>query len=295
MSRLALASIAALALVLAGACDKAGPAEDFPTGLHPSAALFYGTVCAQNHDFAPAFELIVNGCPDAEAGGYQDEAATFQYRFAPGFRAVADQQVLATYEYRYLSGGQLGIRLVDAVFFSVAGGSIAQTNPFPLLYIRELGGSKFIGYVSGCSSQYTDATQCWNNRTGGIHLEPRVCVDDPNDGNYGDADALCADVADDLASRSLNLLPTASFTFQQISEGFKQCFVGCYRFDARSSSDPEGRPLTYYWEFSDGVTALTTDPIYERYFMPGGGRVTARLRVDDGSGGIDIQIQSFWT
>jgi outer membrane protein OmpA-like peptidoglycan-associated protein len=57
-------------------------------------------------------------------------------------------------------------------------------------------------------------------------------------------------------------------------------------FDASGSSDPEGDPLTYKWDFGDGTTSSFTFPnATHRYARPG--NFTVRLTVEDGRGGSD--------
>jgi outer membrane protein OmpA-like peptidoglycan-associated protein len=57
-------------------------------------------------------------------------------------------------------------------------------------------------------------------------------------------------------------------------------------FDASGSSDPEGDPLTYKWDFGDGTTQSFTFPnATHRYARAG--NMTVRLTVEDGRGGSD--------
>jgi outer membrane protein OmpA-like peptidoglycan-associated protein len=58
------------------------------------------------------------------------------------------------------------------------------------------------------------------------------------------------------------------------------------RFDATTSSDPDGDPLVYRWDFGDGTTAEFTFPIAtHRYKAPG--NYLVQLMVADGKGGTD--------
>ena len=57
-------------------------------------------------------------------------------------------------------------------------------------------------------------------------------------------------------------------------------------FDASGSSDPDGDPLTYSWDFGDGMTAEFTFPrATHRYTAPG--NYLVRVTVSDGKGGSD--------
>ncbi len=53
-------------------------------------------------------------------------------------------------------------------------------------------------------------------------------------------------------------------------------------FDSAGSSDPDGDPLTYDWDFGDGSAHATTPAVTHLYAL---GTYTAALRVSDGKGG----------
>jgi outer membrane protein OmpA-like peptidoglycan-associated protein len=57
-------------------------------------------------------------------------------------------------------------------------------------------------------------------------------------------------------------------------------------FDASGSSDPEGNPLTYKWDFGDGTTSSFTFPNATHRYAKAGS-FTVRLTVEDGRGGSD--------
>ncbi|MEF8900631.1 MAG: PKD domain-containing protein, partial [Halovenus sp.] len=54
-------------------------------------------------------------------------------------------------------------------------------------------------------------------------------------------------------------------------------------FDAGNSFDPDGNIDKYAWDFGDGNTATTTDPVTEHTFTTGG-KQTVTLRVTDNDG-----------
>lgn len=53
-------------------------------------------------------------------------------------------------------------------------------------------------------------------------------------------------------------------------------------FDGTGSSDPDGDPLTYDWDFGDGTPHATTPQVTHQYAL---GTFTATLRLGDGKGG----------
>jgi len=58
---------------------------------------------------------------------------------------------------------------------------------------------------------------------------------------------------------------------------------GLLEFDATDSKDPNGRPLTYHWNFGDGQTLTTTDPKYRKiYAFPE--KFTVNLMVENDLG-----------
>ncbi len=57
-------------------------------------------------------------------------------------------------------------------------------------------------------------------------------------------------------------------------------------FDASGSTDPDGDPFTYRWDFGDGETAETTSPTIAHAYAYGG-TFDVALTVLDGNGGVD--------
>jgi outer membrane protein OmpA-like peptidoglycan-associated protein len=100
--------------------------------------------------------------------------------------------------------------------------------------------------------------------------------------------ALVAD-ANALATRPVAVAPTPpanqppQAVLTPISEGEVEQLLN---FDASGSSDPDGDPLTYRWDFGDGTTAEFTFPrATHRYQAPGNYLVS--VTVNDGKGGSD--------
>jgi PKD repeat protein/subtilisin-like proprotein convertase family protein len=56
-------------------------------------------------------------------------------------------------------------------------------------------------------------------------------------------------------------------------------------FDASGSSDPDGDPLTYLWDFGDGQSTQTNSPMVSHVYAYGGS-FDVTLTVDDGRGGV---------
>ena len=75
--------------------------------------------------------------------------------------------------------------------------------------------------------------------------------------------------------------PTASFSATPVVGLPPQAVV----FNASGSSDPDGDPLSYHWDFGDGTTAA--DSQVSKTFEQEGHYVV-RLRVSDGRGGTDL-------
>ena len=82
-----------------------------------------------------------------------------------------------------------------------------------------------------------------------------------------------------------NQPPTAAFTANP-TNGTAPLTVS---FDASASSDPDGDPLSYQWDFGDGVSA-TGEMVTHSYTQSGS--YTAVLTVNDGNGGTDLANQN---
>ncbi len=70
---------------------------------------------------------------------------------------------------------------------------------------------------------------------------------------------------------------------QSPSQGYINTML---QFDASRSTDADGDPLTYNWDFGDGTTVRTSTPVGMHQFAEVG-NYTVRVTVDDGRGGTD--------
>lgn len=101
--------------------------------------------------------------------------------------------------------------------------------------------------------------------------------------------ALLAD-ANALATRRVEVPPPPPVANQPPQCAFTTASEGevdqLIRFDASNTSDAEGNPLTYTWDFGDGSTTSFTFPIATHRFQAPGNYLV-RLTCDDGQGGVD--------
>jgi outer membrane protein OmpA-like peptidoglycan-associated protein len=99
------------------------------------------------------------------------------------------------------------------------------------------------------------------------------------------ANALVAD-ANALATRRVEVAPTNMAPTAQLA-AIDEAFVNTpVEFDASGTSDPDTDELTYNWSFGDGTNIVTSTPITTHTYVQVG-NYTARVRVEDGRGGID--------
>jgi PKD repeat protein len=86
--------------------------------------------------------------------------------------------------------------------------------------------------------------------------------------------------------KSSNQPPVAvvAETFVRGSVPLKVCF------DASKSSDPEGKPLTYKWEFGDGKGTATTAKACHEYAEAGLYAATLTVTDEQGQKGVETVI-----
>ncbi len=170
---------------------------------------------------------------------------------------------------------------------SVTGGFIYRGSQFPAEYAGEYFFSDYaMNWIKRLS---LDAA---GNVTAVRNFEP---PDGDPDGPYGDIVALAegpdgslwyvdagpfeqnnAGAVRRIRNLNANQPPTARAAGTPTS-GPAPLAVG---FSSAGSADPEGRPLTYRWEFGDGATSTAANPSHT---YASSGRYTARLTTSDGA------------
>ncbi|MDM8551286.1 PKD domain-containing protein [Desulfobacterales bacterium HSG2] len=93
-----------------------------------------------------------------------------------------------------------------------------------------------------------------------------------------DSETAC-NTAEDVVNIRVNSPPVAD------AGGDREAYVGgahdALLFDASGSSDADGDPLTFYWDFGDG-TAAQGQKVFHYFEKPG--TYSVKLRVEDGTG-----------
>lgn len=260
-----------------------------------------GTVCATESDLAMNVTLVEDSCDELE-GGFQDQTGAFSYTFDlvqsvnPG-----ETLVLATFEHRFVSATEFGIRKVDARLQDPTSSNTRESGRFQLTFPRELAASEFVGYTAKCPTDddtSQNADTCWTKADPGtIHLEPRVCIDNTLDATYADAAERCADPNPPDISRdpNLNRLPDSEARANELQ---RTSTSATWQFDARSSSDPEGAGLSYGWELwrllggRRTFIRASSEPLFDHTFTAEG-TYAARLVALDPAGGLDLAAVTF--
>jgi len=170
---------------------------------------------------------------------------------------------------------------------SVTGGFVYRGTQFPSEY---QGDYFFADYAANWIKRLTfDAA---GNVTGVHNFEP---PDGHRDGPYGDIVALAegpegslwyldagpfelnnAGSVRRIRNAGANQPPTARADADRTSGPAPLTVV----FSSAGSADPEGRPLTYRWDFGDGATSTQANPSHT---YAESGRYTARLTTSDGT------------
>lgn len=282
-------AIGALALFAACGTDPAPVAPNLafvdpdPGGGNPGTVS--GVNCVFGGDFAFDEVFSVDECYKADNGfSSSDVTARFRFWDRPVYGPINPKHVYFVHEVRHTAAGS-GYRIAWAGFFTE---DTLTTGTFGLPLYRELQAAGFEAFVGGCPSTYTSATACaqwaFANES---HDEPRLCIWNATVGAGGTASQYCDGKV--WGSFTVNQLPVARLSATEVS---RTSTSAVWRFNASSSSDPEGQALTYRWDFSDGFSHTSTNPVYDRTFTAAG-TYSVRLRVTDASGGLDVRRGAF--
>ena len=259
---------------LADVCTKLhakGFRNPFRFTLRPSGGLVVGDVGwneREEVDLVPATGGQSFGWPCYEGNiqtpGYKDlDECKAEYARGPG----AHRPPVSDYPHGGMSRSVMGGPEYDGLRYPGA-----YRNS---IFYADYSGGFINRLVPGAGGTY--ASQPFASDWGGVALEEApdgdLVVVDP--GSFGDAEGAVRRIAYSPGNRT----PTARISASPTS-GAAPLTVS---FDARSSTDPDGDPLTYSWNFGDGQTGTGPTPTHTY----GPGDRTAVLTVDDGGGRTD--------
>ena len=131
-------------------------------------------------------------------------------------------------------------------------------------------------------------TYTWNYGDGGTDTGVKPAVHHFTTGSHtvtltvDDGKTGTDTATDTFTVTAVNGKPTAAFT--------KSASGQDYTFDASTSTDPDGDPLTYTWNYGDGGTDTGVKPAVHHFTT---GSHTVTLTVDDGKTGTDTATDTF--
>jgi parallel beta-helix repeat protein len=168
------------------------------------------------------------------------------------------------------------------------GYSVQQTNDSG--YIITGYGAGYYGDVLLIKTD-SEGNKEWDKTFGGSDEDHGYSVQQTRDGGYiitgytesygaGDEDVW-------LIKVKVKAVPTASFTYTPPNPTVNQSIT----FNASNSRDPDGTITNYEWDFGDGNTTNTTNPILTHSYICGG-NYTVTLTVVDNVGATDTEIKN---
>ncbi|HYE26027.1 MAG TPA: PQQ-dependent sugar dehydrogenase [Clostridia bacterium] len=211
------------------------------------------------------------GWPCYEGGAPQ---SSFQSKFTLCQNLPVSAVTMPSYTYEHVTG----------IGGCVIMGPYLQRSPYPLQYENNI-------YFADFSNKWLKranidaAGQVTSVTTFATDLNDPVYLRQGPDGNLYWLSISSGSVYRIRYSGSNNRAPVAAASANPDS-GASPLTVN---FSSAGSSDPDGNPLTYLWEFGDGATSITPNPSHQ-YVATGVQKFAAKLTVTDTSGATDSAV-----